>query len=130
MQLLNIRHDLITQLKELDTKKRFASVADFQGANWKDLKTEAQKNLNNLRTTSKIYDVLAYILLTVLGVISFLKVTGLSNSPDLNKGALLIFLTVTNTTVAFAQKRRLDRLEKQILVIDILEKIDSKDNIS
>ena len=129
MQILDIRQDLISQLKKLNKKKEFSSIAEFKNLNWRDLKIEIQKNLNKLKSTSRIYDILAYVLLTITGVISFLKVLDLGNMPDLNKGALLILLTVTNAVMAFSQKIRIGRLEKQFLLIDILEKIDSEDNV-
>jgi len=128
MQTLDLKGDLIKQLIELNKNKEFISNADFQNINWKSLKSEIQQNLDKLKSTSKIYDVAAYILLTITGVISFLKVLDVVNMPDLNKGALLILLTVTNATVAFSQKIKISRLEKQFLLIDILEKIDSDDN--
>ena len=128
MQTLDIRKDLVDQLRKLNKGKELLPIAEIQNSDWASLKIETQQNLDKLKSSSKIYEIIAYVLLTITGVISFMKVLDLGNTPDLNKGALLILLTVTNAIVAFSQKIRIVKLEKQFLLIDILGKMDSEDN--
>lgn len=126
MQTLDIRQDLINRLIKLNKKVMFLLPSDTASVNWTSLKLDIQENLNKLKSTTKILGITAYILMTITGVISFMKVLGEGSWPDLNKGALLILFTVTNTLTAFTQKLRIERLEKQILILDILEKVDDQ----
>ncbi len=129
MRTSDIRKDLIGQLKELNMEKAFLPDTALHNINWASLKIESQQNLDKLKSSSKIYQILAYILLTITGVISFLKVLDLGNTPDLNKAALLILLTVTNALVAYRQRIKIERLEKQFLLIGMLEKVDSESRV-
>ena len=126
MQTLKIRQDLISRLIKLDNKNGFLNPSETVNLDWTSLKTDIQNNAGRLKSITKIYEVIALILLTVVGVVSFMKVLDLGTWPDLNKGSLLILLTVTNTLTAFSQKIKIERLEKQILLLDILEKIDAE----
>jgi len=126
MQTLDIRQDLITRLIKLNNKITFLLQSDTVNVNWTSLKFDIQENINKLKSTTKILEITSYLLLTITGVISIMKVLGEGSWPDLNKGALLILLTVTNTITAFSQKLRIERLEKQILLLDILEKMDDQ----
>lgn len=57
-----------------------------------------------------------------------MKELELGNTPDLNKAALFILLIFSFVFLAFGQKIRTERLGKQLLVIEILEKIDVEEN--
>jgi len=59
---------------------------------------------------------------------ALLRVFDFGYQPDLNKGALLIFLAATNAVVALRQKIKIARLEKQFLLINILAKVDANNN--
>jgi len=126
MQTLEIRQDLISRLIKLDKNYMFLRPAETVNLNWTNLKTGIQKNVNRLKSSTKVYEIVSFFLLTVVGIISFMKVLDLGSWPDLNKGALLILLTVTNSMIAFSQRIKIQRLEKQILLLDILERIDAK----
>ena len=127
MQVVDIRQDLIGRLVKLNKKNAVLISADSINIRLKNLKLEIQENLDKLKSSTKIFEILAYFLLTITGIFSFIKVLDLSSWPDLNKGALLILLTVTNAFTAFTQKLRIEKLEKQILLLEILEQIDSKE---
>ena len=124
MQTLSIRQDLISRLIQLNKKNKFLLPDDTSNVDWASVKTSFQDNLSKLKYGVRIFEILAYILLAITAVMSFIKVMGETTWPDLNKGALLILLTVTNAFTAFTQKIRIERLEKQILLLDILEKMD------
>jgi hypothetical protein len=68
---------------------------------------------------------LAYTCFVITAAVSLIKLFGENIGPDLNKGALFIFLTVSNMFTAFAQKIRMEKLEKQIMLLDILQKLDT-----
>ena len=123
-----LRQDLTSQLNKLRKNKGTLPYNDFRYADWKDLKVKVRGSLSNLKLGVKLYEFLAYILLAITGIISLIKVFEFSFAPDLNKAALLIFLTLTFTISAFAQKIRIERLEKQLLIIETLEKIDFENN--
>ncbi len=54
MQTLEIRENLISQLKELHNKKAFLPNIEFNNLNLSDLKKEIQLKLNSLKSSSKI----------------------------------------------------------------------------
>ncbi len=126
MPTLSIRTELLTQLHELNKRNKFLPTTDFRNLDVHGFKMEIQKKLAHLKSISRIYNVIAFILLAVTGVTSFMKVLELNTTMDLNKGALLIFLTVTSAIVAFGQQLRIAQLEKQFILIEILEKADSQ----
>lgn len=123
METLIIRQELIDRLVQLNKKNKFLLSADTSNVDWSNLKLDIQENLDKLKKGAKIYEILAYILMTITGVVALIKLFS-DNGPDLNKGALLIFLTVSNMFSAFSQRIRVERLEKQILLLDILEKMN------
>ena len=126
MQTIDIRQDLVQRLISLNKKHKYLLSVDTTRVDWSNLKVDIQNNLNSLKKSAKVYEILAYILLGITAVIAFIKVFGDNNTgPDLNKGALFIFLTVTNTFSAFSYKLRVERLEKQILLLDLLEKMNN-----
>lgn len=126
MQTINIRRDLVQRLISLNKKHKYLLSVDTNQVDWSNLKVDIQNNLKSLKKSAKVYEILAYILLGITAVIAFIKLFGDNNTgPDLNKGALFIFLTVTNTFSAFSYKLRLERLEKQILLLDLLEKMNN-----
>lgn len=124
MQTANIKEYLIFELRKLNRDKENLLMVEIKNENWTSLKLEVQQNLNRLKRSSKVYVVVAYVLLAITGVVSFMKVLDIPNTPDLNKGALLVMLTVTNAIVAFSQKIRIGQLEKQLLLIHILDLAD------
>lgn len=128
MDTSGIKQDLIQELKALDKQKPFLANSDFEQVNWANLKTESQQNLGKLKSASKVNEIMLYALLTITGVMALLRVFDFGYQPDLNKGALLIFLAATNAVVALRQKIKIARLEKQFLLINILAKVDANSN--
>ena len=124
MQPIDIRQDLVQRLISLNKKHKYLLSVETTQVDW-NLKVDIQNNLNSLKKSAKVFKILAYILLGITAVIAFIKVFGHNTGPDLNKGALFIFLTVTNTFSAFSYKLRVERLEKQILLLDLLEKMNN-----
>lgn len=128
MDTSGIKQDLIQELKALDKQKPFLATSDFEQVNWANLKTESQQNLGKLKSASKVNEIMLYALLTITGVMALLRVFDFGYQPDLNKGALLIFLAATNAVVALRQKIKIAKLEKQFLLINILAKVDANSN--
>lgn len=124
METLNIRQELINRLVQLNKKNRFLLSADASHLDRSNLKNDIQQNLDKLKKGAKAYEILAYILMPITAIVSLIKLFSDNGGPDLNKGALLIFLTVSSMFSAFSQRIRVERLEKQILLLDILEKIN------
>lgn len=121
-----LRQEIIDKLIQLDPKKEFSISNEMIDGNWKNLKAAIHHNLDKLKSSTKMYLILAYILLAITGIFSAIKVFDSSSWPDLNKGALIILFTVTNSIVAFRQKLSIERMEKQILLLDILVRIEEK----
>lgn len=124
METLIIRQELINRLVQLNRKNKFLLSTDTSSVDWSNLKLDIQQNLRKLKKAAKVYEILAYVLMTITGVVALIKLFSVNGGPDLNKGALLIFLTVSNMFSAFSQRIRVERLEKQILLLDILEKMN------
>lgn len=128
METLNIRQDLINRLVKLNKKNKFLISANTTNVNLTNLKVGIQQNLNKIKKGAKAFEILAYICMTIIAVVAFIKVFSDNGGPDLNKGALFIFLTASFTFSAFSQKLRVERLEQQIFLLNILEKMDSNKN--
>ena len=129
MQTLDIRQDLIKRLIGLNKRHKHLLSADTTHVDWSNVKVDIQQSLHKLKKSAKVYEIIAYIMMAFIAVIASIKLFGISTGPDLNKGAFFIFLTVTNTFSAFSQRLRVERLEKQILLLDILENIDNAKGI-
>ncbi len=128
MHTPGIKQDLIQELKVLHKQKPFLATDDFEQINWASLKTESEQNLCKLKSASKVNEILLFALLTITGVMALLRVFDFGYQPDLNKGALLIFLAATNAVVALRQRIKIARLEKQFLLINFLSKVDANQN--
>jgi len=69
---------------------------------WANLKVNIQQNLDKLKKTAKVHEILAYILMAITGVLVSIKLISDKGGLDLNKGSLLILLTVSNMFSAFS----------------------------
>lgn len=120
-----IKQDLIQQLNTLNEQKQFLADSDMEKLDWAKSTIESQKNLDRLKSAARINEILLYALLAITGVMALLRVFDFGYQPDLNKGALFIFLAVSNAGVALRQKIKIARLEKQFLLINLLGKLDT-----
>ena len=126
MQATDIRQHLIDRLIGLNKKNKYLLSAETTNVDWGNLKVDIQQNLDKLKKSAKVYEILAYIMMAVTGVLALIKLFSDNGGPDLNKGSLFIFLTVSIMFSAFSQRLQVERLEKQILLLDILENTDEQ----
>lgn len=125
MQTVTIKQDLIDKLVKLSKRTKISFATDTN-ANWTNLKIDIQQQLSKLKRNVKAYDTIVYIMMAVTLIITFIKVVGDNIGPNLNQGWLFFFLTVSNMFTAFSLKLRIEKLEKQVLLLEILEKLDDR----
>lgn len=117
-----MRQNLVQRLIRLDEKLVAASQPGR--VDWTAVKNDLMVKIKKLRTSAAAMQVTAAVSFAFVFMLSAAKVIGDTAWPDLNKGALLIFLTLCYICSAFIQKMRLERLEQQLLLIDLLQAID------
>ncbi len=129
METPGVRQHLITQLTEVSKKGKLRLPGDLSTVQWETLQKDVQEELDELKWKARWGQYLAYLLLAFTGVFSMIRVLDLASWPDLNKGALTILLTVTFSLQFIFLKNRMNRLEKQALLLDTLRKIDSGNKV-
>jgi hypothetical protein len=125
MQLLSLKQELIEKLVSIEGKKSRMLKASITNAEWVKIKTEKEHNLAKMKKYARFSVILASTCFAITAAITLVKIFSETIGPDLNKGALFLFLTVSNMFTAFAQKIRIEKLEKQILILDILQKLET-----
>jgi hypothetical protein len=125
MEMPAIRQHLVNKLIELGG---ISLPADAANINLAKLKSGVQEDLNRQRSTTKMFEILAYILLSLTGIFALIRLLDLASWPDMNKGALFIFLTATYSLAVFPRKAKVKKLEEQMLLLDLLENIDTNEN--
>lgn len=125
MEMPAIRQHLVNKLIELGA---ISLPADAANLNWAKLKSSAQEDHKRQRATAKMFEILAYVLLSITGIFSLIRLLDLAVWPDMNKGALFIFLTATYSLAVFPRKAKVKKLEEQMLLLDLLVNIDTKEN--
>jgi hypothetical protein len=125
MQQLVLKQELIEKLIRIEGKSSSLLKAATTNADWINIKNDKEQSLTKLKKSAKVFEILAYTCFVITAAVSLIKLFGENIGPDLNKGALFIFLTVSNMFTAFAQKIRMEKLEKQIMLLDILQKLDT-----
>lgn len=124
MKTIHIKKELVDRIVSLNKKQKFQLSADIDKVDWNTLKVEIQKDVDKIKKSAKVYEILAYSMMAIVAIGIIIKLFGINDGPDLNKGALFIFLTVTSMFSAFSQRLRIERLEKQVLLLDMLEMVD------
>jgi hypothetical protein len=122
MQLEELRLNLISEFKNLNGSKQSERMDEVAHNVWIDMKLTEQQKLNKLKASAKAFQIIAYVLVAITGLIALLKVFGNYSWIDLNKASLLILLTITNTVTALSTSMRLTKLEKEVMILDILSK--------
>jgi hypothetical protein len=122
MQLEELRLNLISEFKNLNGSKQSERMDEVAHNVWIDMKLAEQQKLNKLKASAKAFKIIAYVLVAITGLIALLKVFGNYSWIDLNKASLLILLTITNTVTALSTSMRLTKLEKEVMILDILSK--------
>jgi hypothetical protein len=130
METPSVRQHLIAQLTVVSKKGKLRLPGDLSTVSWETLQKVVQEELDELKWKARIGQYLVYVMLPLTGVFSMIRVLDLASWPDLNKGALTILLTVTFSLQFIFLKSRMMRLEKQVLLLDTLGKIDSGIRIS
>lgn len=126
MSTENIRQDIIDRLAMINKKNKFAIAGEMNEAGWSNLKLNLQQKLDKKKNFLKPAEIIAYICMFITGVLAFIKLAYATVNFDLNKGALLIFITIANTFSYFSRRIQVEKLENQILLLDLLQKINSK----
>ncbi|HVX25875.1 MAG TPA: hypothetical protein VHB70_06015 [Parafilimonas sp.] len=122
MQLEELKQSLISEFKNLNDNKILKRNDDLTDNLWLDIKIKEQHTLNKIKASSKAFKIIAYVLSAITGFVALLKFFGNYSWIDLNKASLLILLTVTNAVTAFSTSMQLTKLEKKVLILDILSK--------
>ncbi len=126
MNAIALHEYLVNRLKTID-KNLIFSAATAGDKDWLTAKAAVEKELAKLRATVKFSGVLAIVLGVIVIAVCVVKIFDISLKPDLNKGALLILLTLANVVTVFRQKMRIAQLEQQLLLLDMLVKISASE---
>lgn len=112
---------VIDKLLALNTKGDKAITIESLTGNVEITKSKVQESLNQVSKHVKFYEIGAYILLSIVLVVSFIKALGISEFPDLNKGGLLIISTATFSLRTFEIKKKIEIHKMRIMLLEILE---------
>jgi hypothetical protein len=126
METTNIRQKLIEELIALDKKNQFEIAGNSSNVDWTNLKADIQKRLKKSRKNAKSYKILAYILMAVVALMALYKmlISGSNGEPNLNKYPVTIFFTIISMYAAFSHRAKVESLEKQNMLLSILETMD------
>ncbi len=112
---------VIDKLLSLNSKVDKAITIESLTGNLEITKSKVQDSLDQVSKHIKFYEIGAYILLSIVLVVSFIKALGISEFPDLNKGGLLIISTATFSLRTFEIKKKIEIHKMRIMLLEILE---------
>ncbi len=122
MPLTSLQQDLIEKLIQLDKKYQVLEQTVGIEEKFATLQTETQQSLSKLRKIEPAFSFIALALIGILLLLMLGKIIGNVDSFDLNKNVLMIFVTILNGLQVFTMKRRLAKLEKEMMLLELLAK--------
>ncbi len=122
MTTIALRQHLLEKLITLD--KSYAILRTAPAGEVKRIRKELDLKQKKAKTNLLIFEVLAAVFVTILLVFILLRIFGIYERLDFNKGVLFILFTISNLVSAFLQYRRFAQLEKQALLLALLEEVD------
>lgn len=128
----NFKQELFDQLLKLDNKNaclcspKINCPTNVSNAHLPTLKTNIIKTIATLKKSLNILKPCTYVLMTIIMIFALTRIF-FNNGIDLNKVAMCTLSAFNISTFYFIQKLKLKDLEKQVLIIEVLEQLGLKE---
>jgi len=128
MQTTLLRQDILQMLQQQDRQEK--AFRPGAAVNWLEKKDSLSRKARKYKDSSTAFTFIACFSLAVAGAVCLAGLLGWVLTPDLKTGASFAFLTLCNISSAFLHRIRLQKLQHQIALIDLLIALEEKGGAS